>query len=154
MGQAFLNPSFTALNGRVGGVVFYSHHNKTFFRSYIKPRNPDTPAQRKNRGLFRDAMKAWQNLSPFDRDTFRRRARRLGMTGHNLFISLHMRAHRMDKGTEVAPGAAGSLSTRDVRFIRSDSPSLHLLCRSVGGSIMAGAALWGDSGSVAFPDGS
>jgi len=59
MAEVFLNPAFTALSGRMGEFVFYSYDQRTFFRSYVVPRNPDTPAQRANRGLFRDAMKAW-----------------------------------------------------------------------------------------------
>ncbi|HOW82726.1 MAG TPA: hypothetical protein PK573_09210 [Spirochaetota bacterium] len=154
MGQAFLNPAFTALNGRVGGIVFYSHAGKTFFRSYVKPRNPDTVAQSKNRGLFRDAMKSWQALSPFDRDSFRRRARRLGMSGHNLFISRYMRTHRAEEGRRDAGAATVNLSRKDVRFIPSGSGSAHVLCRSVGGFMKAGATLFGDWERVAFTDGS
>lgn len=103
MAEVFLNPAFTALNGRIGGVVFYGYNDKTFFRSYVAPRNPDTPAQRANRKLFRDAMKSWQGLSSFDRSSYNRRARRLGMTGHNLFISRYMASRRRSSDAESCP---------------------------------------------------
>ncbi len=127
MAEAFLNPAFTAMNGRVGGIVFFSYNERTFFRSYVRPRNPDTPAQRANRGLFRDAMKAWGALSSFDRAAFSRRARRLGMAGHNLFIARYMASHR--------GGEAGGDSLRNPRrrigaFTKA-SLSSHIPGRSV-----------------------
>ncbi|HSA14296.1 MAG TPA: hypothetical protein P5346_06070, partial [Spirochaetota bacterium] len=66
MGIATLHPLFTGISGRIGGIVFYSYNDVTYFRAYVVPRNPDTAAQRNNRSLFARAMKAWQALSRFD----------------------------------------------------------------------------------------
>ncbi len=77
MAEVFLNPVFTSLSGRVGDIVFYGYGGKTYFRSYVKPCNPDTPSQKRNRGLFAEAMKAWQKLSRFDKDSYRHRAGRI-----------------------------------------------------------------------------
>ncbi|HOW82751.1 MAG TPA: hypothetical protein PK573_09335, partial [Spirochaetota bacterium] len=96
MAEIILNPIFASLKGRIGGLVIYGHDGRTFMRAYVKPRNPDTPAQRKNRDLFRAAMKEWQCLPSYDRASYNRRAARLGMTGHNLFISRYMLSHRAD----------------------------------------------------------
>jgi hypothetical protein len=131
MAQAFLNPAFTALNGRVGNIVFFSYGNRTFFRSYVKPRNPDTIAQRNNRSLFRDAMKAWQLLSCFDRAAYSRRARRLGMTGHNLFISRYMRSRAHNTGSECT----GKRLKQDIKTLSDTYPSLHSRGHSVYGSM-------------------
>ncbi len=60
MAEVFLNPAFTSISGRIGDVVFFSYGGRTFFRAYVVPRNPDTPAQRSNRRIFSEAMKAWQ----------------------------------------------------------------------------------------------
>jgi hypothetical protein len=121
MAEVFLNPMFTALNGRAGTIVFYSYSGRVFFRAYVRPRNPDTPAQRTNRGLFREAMKAWQALSSFDKDGFSRRAKRLGITGHNLFISRYMRSRGDNRGGAASDDAAAL----DVPASRRDYPSIY-----------------------------
>jgi len=125
MAEVFLDPAFTSIRGRVGGVVFYGYGGKTYFRSYAVPRNPSTPAQRANRGLFRDAMKAWQALSSFDRELFCRRARRLGMYGHNLYISRYMSRHRAPQAGSAVPRAPGDLLRQDAEAARVPSVILH-----------------------------
>lgn len=93
MAQAFLNPVFTGISGKVGGLVLYEWNGRTLMRRYVVPRNPDTPAQRANRDLFREAMRSWQALADSEKAAYNRRAARLAMTGHNLFISRYMRIH-------------------------------------------------------------
>lgn len=132
MAEVFLNPVFTALNGRVDNLVFYTSCGRQFVRSYVKPRNPDTPAQRRNRDLFREAMKSWQALSSYDRDVFSRRAKRLGMTGHNLFISRFMGSHAGNTGIETTVDAGN----RDIQALHRPSSSVHSRCHSVSGSNM------------------
>ncbi|HSA15072.1 MAG TPA: hypothetical protein P5346_10065 [Spirochaetota bacterium] len=131
MAQAFLNPVFTSLSGRVGDIVFYGYGGKTYFRSYVKPCNPDTPSQKRNRGLFAEAMKAWRKLSRFDKDSYRRRAGRLGMTGHNLFISRYMRSH----AKSTAGGQGEDMARQDVRDFPCAMIPVHVLSRSVCGSM-------------------
>lgn len=131
MAEVLLDPMFTALNGRAGNIVFYSYSGRVFFLAYVIPRNPDTPAQKRNRGLFRDAMKAWKALSSFDKDILSRRAKRLGMTGHNLFISRYMRSYGDNHGSAVMDDA----SARDVPAPRRDYPSIYSQGHSVSRSI-------------------
>ena len=166
MAEVFLNPAFTALSGRIGGIVFYGYNDKTYLRSYVVPRNPDTPAQRANRDLFRDAMKAWQGLSLFDRESFNRRARRLGMTGHNLFISIYMasRRRRSDSGQahghscDVLPAATVSSPPVHVHqpgntpAARQSSLPLHIQGRSVSGSMSGRITGIAGPGAVLCPD--
>jgi len=141
MAEVFLNPAFTALSGRAGNIVFYSYGQRTFFRSYVVPRNPGTPAQRANRGLFRDAMKAWQALSSFDRDTFSRRARRLGMTGHNLFISRYMASKMGDSGS----GDSLRNPRRRTGALTDACPSSHRAGHSVTQTPAAGSPCYAHS---------
>ncbi len=93
MAQAFLNPVFTGISGKVGGLVLYEWNGRTLMRRYVVPRNPDTPAQRANRDLFREAMRSWQALADSEKASYNRQAARLRMTVHNLFISRYMRIH-------------------------------------------------------------
>jgi len=131
MAEAFLNPAFAALNGRTGDVVFYSFGGRVFFRTYVKPRNPDTSAQRRNRRLFRDAMTAWHGLSSFEKGSYNRRARRLGMTGHNLFVSRYMTSHAAGEGGRPSAGVSGL----DLKTLYGFSSPLHVQGRSVSGFI-------------------
>ncbi len=131
MAEAILNPAFTSVRGRVGNIVFYSFGGRTFVRTYVIPRNPGTPSQRENRALFARAMNAWRELSAFDRESFARRSRRLGMTGHNLFISRYMIARRSEldptrSARRIMPGGAS--------FVLA-SPSSHCAGPSVSGSM-------------------
>jgi hypothetical protein len=113
MAYVILNPIINSLSGRIGNLVFYSSDGREYARSYVKPRNPDTPAQRANRGLFRNAMKAWQALSAFDRAAYNRRAGRLGMTGHNLYIRKYMLAHANTGSSErTAHSSRGDVPAR------------------------------------------
>ncbi len=131
MAEVFLNPAFTSISGRIGDVVFFSYGGRTFFRAYVVPRNPDTPAQRSNRDLFRRAMKSWQGLSLFDKNAYNRRARRLGMTGHNLFISRYMIAQSNNSG----PGASQGALRADSKDDPDGFSSFQVRGRSVSGSV-------------------
>jgi len=93
MASVTLNPMFMYFNGTIGRITFYTRWRKSYAREYVKPRNPKTEAQRKNRNLFRDAMKSWQGLTEPEKAEWNRRARRLPMTGHNLYISRYMKRY-------------------------------------------------------------
>jgi hypothetical protein len=125
MATVVLNPLFTALNGRIGSMVFYTIKGKVYARSYVIPRNPDSVAQRKNRGLFRDAMKAWQLLSSYDKSVFARMARRLDMTGHNLFISRYMLLHRDYDGNRGSEPEVNENIPALSRYFSSFYPAGH-----------------------------
>ena len=55
--QDFLSGGFY---GKVGDVVGQRWHNKRYVRAYVKPTNPNTPAQQTNRGMFAKATKLAQ----------------------------------------------------------------------------------------------
>ncbi len=141
MAEVFLNPAFTSISGRIGDVVFFSYGGRTFFRAYVVPRNPDTPAQRSNRRLFSEAMKAWQGLSLFDKNAYNRRARRLGMTGHNLFISRYMIAQSNNSGPGPSQGALRTDSKDDP----AGFSSFQVRGRSVPGSVVMHKREYADS---------
>ncbi|HRZ26229.1 MAG TPA: hypothetical protein P5346_10625 [Spirochaetota bacterium] len=94
MATATLNPVINSISGGVGHLVFYERYGKTIMRAFIIPPNPRTPAQQANRSRFRDAMGSWRQLPDEEKDSFNRTARRLGMTGHNLYISRYMKRNR------------------------------------------------------------
>jgi hypothetical protein len=74
-----LNPLVTSLSGRVGGFVFYMNGGNVYVRSYVVPRNPDTPSQRVRRALFAEAVQSWRRLSSGRKRLWNVRARKLDM---------------------------------------------------------------------------
>ena len=102
MATAILNPAIDSISGAIGGIVLYERFGRTVMRAYIIPPNPRTPAQQANRSRFRDAMASWRRLPDEEKDTYNRKARKLGMTGHNLYISRYMKAYT-DGNTPLSP---------------------------------------------------
>lgn len=102
MARVTLDPMFTSLKGNLGNYVYYARYGKVFARTYTKPGNPDSAGQRKNRGLFREAMKSWQQLTDDEKYTWNRKARKLPMTGHNLYISQYMKKHNTEEKAAVS----------------------------------------------------
>jgi len=96
MATATLNPVITSISGKVGRLVFYRRNNETIMRAWILPPNPNSEAQRKNRNLFRQAMISWRALSAEEKTAYNGKGRKLGMTGHNLFISRFMKAQNAE----------------------------------------------------------
>lgn len=92
MASVTLNPMFMSVSGRLGKIVYYTRWKNSYARIYVKARNPRTEAQQRNRNLFSEAMKSWQGLSDEEKTAWNRRAKKLPMTGHNLYISRYMKA--------------------------------------------------------------
>lgn len=59
MARVYPNSMITALPGRDGCLVYYMIRRNIYARRYIVPRYPDTPAQRKRRTLFAEAVNAF-----------------------------------------------------------------------------------------------
>lgn len=93
MATAVPYPLLKTINGRLGSIVFYNCYNTLCIRSYIIPRNPDTQAQRIVRRTFAGAVKTWQTLTNEEKYKYNRRARRMNMSGYNLYISQYMKAN-------------------------------------------------------------
>lgn len=91
MAIAEMTPDGLVPRGRIGDIVFYKRRGKFYSRRYVKPRNPRTPAQMKQREKFKRAHEAWKQLSEFERAKYRARARFPGL-GYQLFISEHVKA--------------------------------------------------------------
>jgi hypothetical protein len=100
-----LNPMLQSVSGRLGNIVFYHRYGKEYARVYVKPFNPDTESQRFIRKTFGSAVKSWQELPFTEKDKYKRKARRLAMSGYNLFISLYMKDNITLKNTgQAEPG--------------------------------------------------
>lgn len=80
------------LSGRMEDAVIYKSGNKICIRTYVKPRNPRTEAQQKNRSLFAEAMAEWKKLPPEEKSIYRQKTRKLDMLPHNLFVKEYLRS--------------------------------------------------------------
>jgi len=87
MAHVTLNVAFRTLSGRVGDAVFYTRYGRQYMRPYVKPSNPDTPAQRVRRSSFRNAVHAWQALDEEERLLWKIIGRKRHLSGYNAFIS-------------------------------------------------------------------
>ena len=88
MATATLNPIFESISGRIGNAVFYRRGNRQCVRTYVVPNNPDTVLQGEVRRNFASAVRSWQKMTPDERYAYTRKARRMNMSGYNLYISI------------------------------------------------------------------
>ncbi|HOO70838.1 MAG TPA: hypothetical protein PK926_03675 [Spirochaetota bacterium] len=101
MATVTLNAALTSISGTIGRMVFYHRNGRVIARRWVMPPNPDTPAQRKNRSRFKEAMSAWKALTDDEKAAYTKKARGSGMTGHNLFISGWMKNRTQE--TDIKP---------------------------------------------------
>ncbi len=111
MALVALNPAFNSFHGRVGRLVFVHRHGRQYVRPYVKPRNPNTFAQRVRRHSFADAVRAWRSLPDDRKMLWNTKARRTRSNGYNGFISWYMRKGGRGEGNggyPVSPTSPGS----------------------------------------------
>ncbi|MFH0816046.1 MAG: hypothetical protein V1934_04445 [Methanobacteriota archaeon] len=61
-------PDGLMLRGKFGDRVHYKRNGKYYSRRYVKPRDPKTPAQLRQRALFREANTLWHAFSSEERE--------------------------------------------------------------------------------------
>lgn len=90
----------TKFSGKIGkDMVAASWKGHEYVRAFTKPSNPNTDDQKRARGQFADAVKAWQDMSKVQCDFYNAIA--LRMSGFNLFISRYMTAIRSKEEPET-----------------------------------------------------
>ena len=114
MAHVTLNVALRTLSGRVGDAVFYTRYGRQYMRPYVKPSNPDTPAQRARRSAFRHAVCTWQALGEEEKLQWKNIGRKRHLPGYNAFIS-HFISSALNNPREstppVAPGAPARRAT-------------------------------------------
>ena len=91
MATVKLDALYKSVNGRLGNYVFYNRYDKLFARTHIIPQNPDTGEQRIVRKTFGNAVRSWQRLKDEEKNKYNKKARRLNISGYNLYISGYMK---------------------------------------------------------------
>jgi hypothetical protein len=74
-----------------GKYVLSSWKGKKYIRRYVKPKNPRTKKQLKQRKKFTDAVQAWHKLRESEKAHYNKLAERYAISGMNLFISRHVK---------------------------------------------------------------
>ncbi len=105
MAEFTLNAPFRSFHGRMGNMVFVYRYGKQYARAYVRPANPDTPAQRERRSAFREAVRAWQALSEGEKGEWRQRARRTRRSGYSTFMAHRLKGSTTDAWREMAAAA-------------------------------------------------
>ncbi|MBN2041819.1 MAG: hypothetical protein JW864_17415 [Spirochaetes bacterium] len=124
MATAKLNPVIMSISGRFGNSVFYVSRNRQCVRTYVVPRNPDTLLQREVRKSFAEAVKSWQQTAPEEKYAYTGRARGLGMSGYNLYISEFMTGKKAVRKKYKTSGAVRIFKENRAFFNHIHSVSL------------------------------
>lgn len=74
---------------RMGNVVFTKWKKTPVVRIYVNQRKSNTPDQLRVRGFFTKCVALWKTLPESDKNSWRREARDLNMSGYNLFLSVN-----------------------------------------------------------------
>jgi len=78
------------------GIYSLKHLNnkRQFMREeYYIPYNPRTIPQQANRGILRDAVSAWQDLTNEQKLVYNNRAKGKNLSGYNIFIGEYVHSH-------------------------------------------------------------
>jgi hypothetical protein len=97
MAEVELNPLFMGYKGHIGEVVLYKVGKKTYSRRYVKPRNPNSEAQKAQRSLFAEAMEEWKKLSREEKLVYKKKCRYTSLRPHNLFVKKYTAQHKQKK---------------------------------------------------------
>ncbi|MCP4138454.1 MAG: hypothetical protein GY754_46280 [bacterium] len=87
------HPMFQRVSGRLGAIVFVNRNGASFIRKWVKPKDPKTYKQRRQRNNFARLVAAWQQLPRGTRHTWNLHVRRNRnqMSGYNAFIGYNMK---------------------------------------------------------------
>jgi len=91
-------------SGKVGEAgVFASWKGRQYRRSYVKPANPNTPAQQAIRGSFANAVDKWHDFNALQKQSYRPLTSGQVMSGFNLFVSRWQKMTPNERAVYVEP---------------------------------------------------
>ena len=86
------------ISGKLGNLVFYKRGDKIFVRKWVRPSDPCTDLQIKQRQNFSQLIKIWQNMNPSMKKSWAAHPLRKG-SPYNTFMSENLK--RMNSGDYV-----------------------------------------------------
>ncbi len=91
-------------SGKVGEAgVFANWKGRQYRRSYVKPSNPNTPAQQVVRASFTDAVDKWHVFNDLQKQAYKPLTSGLVMSGFNLFVSRWQKMTSVQRAAYVDP---------------------------------------------------
>lgn len=91
-------------SGKVGEAgVFANWKGRQYRRSYVKPSNPNTPAQQAVRSSFTDAVDKWHTFADLQKQAYRPLTSGMVMSGFNLFVSRWQKMTTVQRAAYVEP---------------------------------------------------
>lgn len=91
-------------SGKVGNAgVFATWKGRQYRRSYVKPANPNTPAQQAVRGSFANAVDKWHDFNALQKQSYRPLTSGQVMSGFNLFVSRWQKMTIGERASYVEP---------------------------------------------------
>lgn len=119
----FSGDCIAGISGRLGDRVYYLRNNRQCVRSHVTPANPRTERQQQGRARFAGLVARWRSLGPAHKGRWNSRAKRLNMSGYNLFISVNMKKQEVRRVQRPFRAAAQSRRRREqgsrIPFTRS-----------------------------------
>ena len=138
MARIKLSVPFDSVSGRLGKVVYYNIYKRQFARVHTIPENPRTDEQQQVRKTFGNAVRSWQNRSPEEKNKYNKKARRLAMSGYNLYISEYIKEDIKSKQENHTISVTDNMLNHSSQSLYSSVASpLHLLHSSYSDSIQA-----------------
>jgi len=120
-------------SGKVGeSGVFATIYGIQYRRRYVKPSNPNTPAQQRVRTSFTNAVDKWHAFNALQAQAYTPMASGMKMSGYNLFISRWQNMTTAERSAYVDPIdcikqiADGAISTGQSVNIAVDTPETVL----------------------------
>jgi len=97
MARTKLDALLSDFDGHLGNLVFYSVGKRVYARRYVKPANPKTEDQEAHRSLFAEAMASWKHLSAEEKQVYKKKAKKRGRYGHNIYVKEYIKLHKQKR---------------------------------------------------------
>jgi hypothetical protein len=111
-------------SGQIGNIVYVNSRYGQVARQYVRPRNPRTPDQQRNRGNFGTVVRRWRALTPEQRAAWFTAAsdkfmvtqggRQVPLNGYNHFLSVNSRRAELGLSQFDLPPAEPTFSPNPV----------------------------------------
>jgi hypothetical protein len=88
------------ISGKMGDIVFVNRDGKVHVRKRVVQHDPKTPAQRAMRDNMKQVVSEWQEMSPQEKDSWRRlakarsKSKKKKISGYHYYVGRRMKELR------------------------------------------------------------
>lgn len=153
-------------SGKVGKAgVFATWKGRQYRRSWVKPANPNTPAQQQVRSNFKNAVASWQGFSIYKKTAYNNLATPYQISGFNLWVSRYQK--NVSQGLAPPSEPLEGIKQIGSAYSSNSDPTVAAAEQTLTGPIQIGsvsfaagstgvdlkAIVYVDRGMVVFPSG-